>query len=170
MLTLNQGETGNSPTIDPIYPDTTHPDGYLGKLECGIYKPTPVISMSYGQGEIDLPANYTKRTCNEFMKLGLQGVSIVASSGDFGVASPPGDIGTDGLTGCLGPDAKIFDPQFPSTCPYVTSVGGTQIQGTQILADGTEPGPYGKFSSPCMFLHNSSKSCKQAPYMNPKQS
>lgn len=155
MLNLNLGETGNSPTIDPIYPDTTHADGYLGQLECGIYTPTPVISMSYGQAESDLPANYTKRTCNEFMKLGLQGVSIVVSSGDFGVASFPDDFGTEGSSGCLGPEGKIFNPQFPSTCPYVTSVGGTQIQGTQILPDGTEPGPYGKFSSQCRLVYNS---------------
>jgi hypothetical protein len=40
---------------------------------CGTYTPTHVISVSYGEAEIDLPEYYQKRQCNEFMKLGLQG-------------------------------------------------------------------------------------------------
>jgi tripeptidyl-peptidase I len=45
------------------------------------------------------------------MKLGLMGVSILVSSGDSGV-------------GCNGSE---FSPSFPSSCPYVTSVGATSI-------------------------------------------
>jgi tripeptidyl-peptidase I len=81
----------------------------------------------------DLPMNYTKRQCNEFMKLGLQGHSILAASGDYGVASFPSD-GVDG-TGCLGPDAKIFNPQYPGNCPYITSVGGTMLYPDQTIDD-----------------------------------
>lgn len=58
------------------------------------------------------------------MKLGLQGVSILFASGDYGVASFPGDGST---SGCLGPEQAIFNPQYPSGCPYVTSVGGSQL-------------------------------------------
>jgi tripeptidyl-peptidase-1 len=83
-----------------------------------------VISASYGQAEADLPAPYTRRQCNEFMKLGLQGVSILFASGDYGVASFPGD---GSASGCLGPEEIIFSPQYPSGCPYVTSVGGSQL-------------------------------------------
>ncbi|KAJ5438830.1 Aorsin [Penicillium daleae] len=125
------GETGNDPSIDPVYPDT-RPGGYKGKLQCGVYKPTNVISASYGQAEADLPVSYTKRQCNEFMKLGLQGHSILFASGDYGVASFPGD-GT--ANGCLGPEQKIFNPQYPSNCPYVTSVGGTMIYKDQTVKD-----------------------------------
>lgn len=52
------------------------------------------------------------------------GVTVLYSSGDSGVA------GNGNL--CLNPDGsqtasgKIFNPSFPSTCPYVTSVGATQ--------------------------------------------
>lgn len=97
-----------------------------------MYKPTNVISASYGQAEADLPMNYTKRQCNEFMKLGLQGHSILFASGDYGVASFPGDGSPNG---CLGPEGKIFNPQYPSNCPYVTSVGGTMIYEDQTVMD-----------------------------------
>ena len=107
-------------------------DFVSGKLQCGAYKPTNVISASYGECEQDLPYDYTARQCNEFMKLGLQGVSILFASGDFGVASAPGDGGPNG---CLGPEGKIFNPQYPSNCPYVTSVGGTMLYADQTVLD-----------------------------------
>lgn len=66
------GITGNSAGIDPPYPDPAT-GGYKGKLECGVYTPTNVISISYGQQENQLPRAYQERQCNEFMKLGLQG-------------------------------------------------------------------------------------------------
>ncbi|CAI7645716.1 unnamed protein product [Penicillium manginii] len=125
------GETGNDPKIDPVYPDNRE-GGYKGKLQCGVYKPTNVISASYGQSEADLPISYTKRQCNEFMKLGLQGHSILFASGDYGVASFAGD---GSANGCLGPEQKIFNPQYPSNCPYVTSVGGTMIYPDQTVDD-----------------------------------
>lgn len=91
-----------------------------------------MISASYGQAEADLPIAYTKRQCNEFLKLGLQGHSILFASGDYGVASFPGD---GSPSGCLGPEEKIFNPQYPSNCPYVTSVGGTMLYGDQTIHD-----------------------------------
>jgi hypothetical protein len=45
---------------------------------------TNVISISYGGQEADLPESYQTRQCAEFMKLGMQGVSIVLASGDSG--------------------------------------------------------------------------------------
>lgn len=123
------GETGDDPKYDAVYPHNVT-GGYMGQLECGIYTPTKVISASYGQAEADLPAPYVRRQCNEFMKLGLQGHSILFASGDYGVASFPDDIDTYGTSGCLGPEGLIFNPQYPSGCPYVTSVGGSQLNGT----------------------------------------
>jgi tripeptidyl-peptidase-1 len=105
-----------------VYPDP-RPGGYKGAKLLSIddqanqhrstpmrslKKPRNVISASYGQAEYDLPINYTKRQCNEFLKLGLQGHSILFASGDYGVASFPGDIGAP--NGCLGPEGKIFNP------------------------------------------------------------
>lgn len=74
------------------------------------------------------------------MKLGMQGVSLVFSSGDEGVASK---------WGCVGPENSVFNPNFPSNCefersshpracslltliqqgPYVTAVGATTLTG-----------------------------------------
>jgi tripeptidyl-peptidase-1 len=49
------------------------------------------------------------------MKLGLQGTSIFIASGDSGVAGRPGQENE-----CLGPNAKVFSPDFPANCPWVT--------------------------------------------------
>ncbi|PVH88867.1 putative Tripeptidyl-peptidase sed1 [Cadophora sp. DSE1049] len=124
------GLSGDSPGIDPVYPDPA-PGGYKGKNQCGTYKPTRVISVSYGVSEYDAPLSYTKRQCNEFLKLGLQGHTFVWASGDYGVASFPGD---DSDSGCLGADETIYNPSFP-TCPYVTNVGATRLYDTQTVKD-----------------------------------
>lgn len=58
------GETGNDPKLDPVYPDP-NAGGYKGQLQCGVYKPTNIISISYGEQEQDLPAYYQERQCNE---------------------------------------------------------------------------------------------------------
>lgn len=117
------GETGNSP-LDPPYPDPA-PGGYKGNLQCGVYKPTNVISISYGGQEIDLPASYQKRQCLEYAKLGLIGTSVFVSSGDSGVGDP-------GNTCAGGP----FSPDFPASCYAVTAVGSTFLPpGGNVLKD-----------------------------------
>ncbi len=75
-----------------------------------------MISISYGATEAALPDFYLKRQCNEWMKLALQGVTVVMSSGDSGVG---GDT-------CNGASGKIFEPDFASSCPYILSVGSTE--------------------------------------------
>ncbi|KAF2717180.1 subtilisin-like protein [Polychaeton citri CBS 116435] len=118
--------------LDPQYPDPQS-GGYKGKLQCGVYKPTNVISISYGGAEADLPISYQRRQCNEFMKLGLQGVSVCVSSGDSGVAGAAGDPGPNG---CLGDKGQIFAPDFPSSCPYLTTLGATYLPpGADVTKD-----------------------------------
>lgn len=114
------GETGNDPVLDPTYPD---PNGYKGQLMCGVYKPTNVISISYGEQEQDLPAYYQERQCNEFLKLGLQGTSIFVASGDTGVGGIPGD---GAANGCLR-NGTVFSPTQPNSCPWLTNVGATKV-------------------------------------------
>ncbi|THW17881.1 aorsin [Aureobasidium pullulans] len=118
------GETGNDPVLDPKYPNTHASNGYKGALQCGVYKPTNVISISYGEQEQDLPAYYQQRQCNEWLKLGLQGVSIFVASGDTGVGGIRGD---GSVNGCLGSNATVFSPTHPNSCPWLTNVGGTKI-------------------------------------------
>jgi tripeptidyl-peptidase-1 len=126
------GETGNDPAFDPAYPDSTS-GGYNGPLMCGTYKPTNVISISYGEQEIDLPPGYQQRQCNEFLKLGLQGVSIFVASGDTGVAGVAGT--NSAANGCLGSNGTIFNPTNPNSCPYVTNVGATMIAPNKTVED-----------------------------------
>lgn len=71
------GISGNK--FDPPYPDPKT-GGYKGKLQCGVYKPTNVISISYGSQEPFLPINYQKRQCNEYMKLGSKSTNLVPFS------------------------------------------------------------------------------------------
>ena len=116
------GECGDLPGVDPKYPDPG-PKGYNGKLQCGVFNPTNVFSLSYGGQEADVPIAYQKRQCDEYLKLGLQGVSFLFASGDAGVGNYPKPYGT----GCLGPGEKIFNPTWPNTCPWITNVGATKV-------------------------------------------
>jgi tripeptidyl-peptidase I len=73
-------------------------------------------------------AFYMERQCNEWMKLGMQGVTVVVASGDAGV----GENGN-----CIGPNFDIFTPYYISTCPYVLSVGATELN----TPSGQKPQP-----------------------------
>ncbi|KAF3089308.1 hypothetical protein TWF569_003174 [Orbilia oligospora] len=117
---------GNDLNKDAVYPNPAQ-GGYKGQRMCGTYDPTLVLSVSYGGNEADYTARYATRQCNEFLKLGLMGVSVLFASGDFGVAGY-GSACRDPVTGAYN-DGKSgrFTPDYPATCPYLTSVGGTYI-------------------------------------------
>ncbi|TIA00780.1 subtilisin-like protein [Aureobasidium pullulans] len=134
-------EGGDDPSQDGVFPDP-YKGGYKGKEDCGTFAPTKVISTSYGYNEADLTPFYEKRQCDEYMKLGLMGTSVLYSSGDYGVGGNSGQCIAANGTYNSGKDGR-FNPSFPATCPYVTAVGATQvIPGTNIitaLASGTQP-------------------------------
>lgn len=66
------------------------------------------------------------------MKLGLQGVSVVVSSGDSGVGSARGT----NIANCLGANGTVFVPDFPATCPYITTAGSTFLpRGASVAID-----------------------------------
>ena len=79
---------GDDPTQDGTYPDPY--GGYQGPKNCGGFSATKVISTSYSYNEHDLTPFYEMRQCHEYMKLGLMGVSVLYSSGDYGVAGNGG--------------------------------------------------------------------------------
>jgi tripeptidyl-peptidase-1 len=77
---------------------------------------------------------YENRQCNEYAKLGLSGTTFTFSSGDYGVAGNGGQC-IDPVTGSLnnGTSGK-FNPSFPGTCPYILSIGATQVNpGSSVL-------------------------------------
>jgi tripeptidyl-peptidase-1 len=117
---------GDWPYIDPAYPDPNE-GGYTGPLQCGGAPVSHVFSFSYNQIEAALPVAYQQRQCHEWMKLGLQGVSVLFASGDSGVANR---YNAGYLNSCLtspdkGPYVDIngtrFSPSFPCNCPWITS-------------------------------------------------
>lgn len=61
---------------------------------------------------------YVARTNVEFMKIGLRGVSVFASSGDSGANGRSDGECTD----------SVLHAVFPASSPYVTAVGATQMQ------------------------------------------
>ena len=162
------GECGNDATMDPSYPDTHTgwPDPYTGKLQCGVFKPTNVILMpEYWRQEHQLPTNYLQRQCAEFMKLGMQGVTVVAEAGDVGVQ---GDEPSSGFThNCLGKYGEVYNPSFPASCPWVTTVGSTVLPENSSAQGDNEIGNFiggGGFSN--IFTTPSYQKHSVANYLN----
>ncbi|EAQ88797.1 hypothetical protein CHGG_05416 [Chaetomium globosum CBS 148.51] len=120
---------GDDPVWDGVYPhDAATPGAYTGEPMCGVYNATKVISVSYGSNENARPANYRARECAEYMKLGLMGVTVLFSSGDTGVAGLRGQcVKPDGSYTPVAADYGEFNPMFPGTCPWITSVGGAAL-------------------------------------------
>ncbi|EGG07175.1 putative aorsin endoprotease precursor [Melampsora larici-populina 98AG31] len=117
------------PLQDGVYPN---PRGYNHR-DCGTVKPANIISISYGMNEADATHAYLTRQCNEYGKLGLMGVTFIFSSGDNGVAGNRGIcLNRDGTQSENGP---LFNPSFPGTCPYVTSIGATQLPAGKTVND-----------------------------------
>ncbi|KAF7319284.1 ATP-binding cassette transporter [Mycena chlorophos] len=97
--------------------------GYLDEINGLIAadsRPT-VMTTSDGWDEDQLSLAVSQGLCNAYMQLGAMGVSILWESGNGGVGAGEGEFCTE------------FVPASPSTCPWVTSVGGSQ----QILENFT---------------------------------
>lgn len=101
-----------------------------------------VISTSYDDDEQTVPLSYATRVCNELAQLGARGVSLFYAAGDDGVGSSGSCYSNNGT------NAKTFLPEFPSTCPYITSVGATKNFNPEVVAyDASGYAGGGGFSS-----------------------
>ena len=106
----------NTPTIN--YYSSERMSWFLVTV---LYSPKPpplVISISYSSEE-----RYISRgeadTLEEALKmLGVMGVTVLASAGDDGV-SPVGAR--------LDASRCSYTPLYPASCPYIVSVGATQV-------------------------------------------
>lgn len=87
-----------------------------------------VISTSYDDDEQTVSYAYATQACSMFAQLGARGVSVFFGSGDEGVGPAGYCVSNDGK------NTSMFLPQFPSTCPYVTSVGGTRNFDPEVAA------------------------------------
>ncbi|KAL7929774.1 peptidase S8/S53 domain-containing protein [Trichoderma chlorosporum] len=146
-LPITQFITGG---VAPYFPDPVEPAGtpdenepYLQYYEYLLSKSNAelpqVITNSYGDEEQTVPQAYAIRVCNQIGLMGLRGISILESSGDEGVGAS-----------CVATNSSTpqFNPIFPATCPYVTSVGGTVNFNPEIAWDGSSGGFSYYFSRP----------------------
>ncbi|KAI0746593.1 family S53 protease-like protein [Daedaleopsis nitida] len=109
-------------------------DGLMGFLDeanllLALEQPPLVLTTSYGLQEKTISLALTQKLCNVYAQLGARGTTILFASGDSG-------------PGCRS-DSNVFEPMFPSNCPYVTSVGGTQ----NFAPEEAWPGSSGGFSN-----------------------
>lgn len=114
-------------------------------LDCGTTSLTPVLSVSYGSPEINMPFKFAQRACSEYMKLALKGHTILFASGDWGPGGNPIPSGNVSAVSnaCINLkqpqngllNGTVFNPGFPSTCPYVLSVGATQLTSNETVQD-----------------------------------
>ncbi|KAK4546803.1 hypothetical protein LTR36_001535 [Oleoguttula mirabilis] len=130
-LPVGEYITGGLP---PFVPDLLEPNAstesnepYLPYYQYLLSQPNSnlpyVITNSYGDHEETVPQKYATRVCNMIGMMGLRGRTILESSGDEGVGAV--------CRANSGSDEPQFTPQFPGTCPYVTTVGGTQFSNPE---------------------------------------
>lgn len=118
---------GRPPFIPDLNTPTNTNEPYLDWLDYILNHPNPphVISTSYGEEEQTVPKSFAYRACQGFATLGARGVSMMFSSGDGGVGDRNPDPATQICITNDGRNVTRFMPSFPTTCPFVTSVGGT---------------------------------------------
>ncbi|KAH9011948.1 subtilisin-like protein [Lactarius deliciosus] len=95
----------------------------------GLWSVPQTVSTPYGLPEYKVPPDYATHVCNLFAQLGARGSSVLFASGNDGVGH--GDCLVKDGTG----NSRVqFLPTFPSTCPWVTSVGGTTGYNPEVAA------------------------------------
>jgi tripeptidyl-peptidase I len=125
--------TGGSPPYiaDRLTPKNTN-EPYLDWLNYVLNQTSlpQVISTSYADDEQTVPLSYALSVCSGFAQLGARGVSLFFGSGDSGVG-PPGYCLTND-----GHNTSTFLAMFPTSCPYITSVGATKFIPEIVATDG----------------------------------
>ncbi|KAI0015195.1 tripeptidyl-peptidase 1 precursor [Xylariomycetidae sp. FL0641] len=115
--------TGGSPPFNPDLATTENTnEPYLVWVNwlLGQESIPQVISTSYADDEQTVPKSYAVRVCQQLAQVGARGTSLFYASGDAGVGPT--------LDECVSNDGKnktMFIPLFPSSCPFVTTVGAT---------------------------------------------
>ncbi|KAK1225614.1 hypothetical protein PQX77_011441 [Marasmius sp. AFHP31] len=136
--------TGGSP---PFIPDSQTPtntnEPYLDWLNFILNQTSIplVFTTSYGDDEQTVPKDYAISVCNLLAQLGARGSSVLYSSGDFGVGG--GDCKTND-----GRNRTQFQPAFPASCPFVTTVGGTTRTNPEVAVSFSGGGFSNYFARP----------------------
>ena len=77
MFQTNAGQNSLLDALDNVYCDHTY--------QCGLYEPTNVLSISWEN--LENGSKLQTRECDEYLELGMQGVSILFASGDQGITA-----------------------------------------------------------------------------------
>lgn len=120
LLTWSTG--GDPPFVPDVDNPTVDNEPYLTWVNYVLKQQfvPQVISNSYEDNEQTVPYSYAHVVCSQFAQLSARGVSIIFGSGDGGV----GGVQPGGSCISNANNQTAFIPLFPSSCPYVTSVGG----------------------------------------------
>lgn len=112
-----------------------------------------VHSVSYGDVEDSIDPDFRNRTDYEFMKFGVSGRTVVFASGDSGVSCK----------------SSKFHPDWPTSSPYVTSVGGTTSL-TKVWSEGgggfSNVSPTPDYQADAVKAYLSSGSAPNSKYFN----
>lgn len=145
-----------SDLLDALHGSFCDAEQRKGGFMCGGDSLTSVLSVSADEAELfGESAAYQRKAYHEFMKLGLQGKTIIFSSGNYGVAVnpifgyPPCEVNgcvpqdlNENTTPYIVNNGTIFMPGFPSNGPYVLSVvlsvGATRLEPNQTVFDHEE--------------------------------
>ncbi|CAM9447056.1 unnamed protein product, partial [Phaeothamnion confervicola] len=133
MAGLSPNATTSFYSVADRNPYSYENEGFLAWLFfAGCQENPPLVhSLSYADEEWSLfapavpnAAEYARRMDDEFVKLALRGVTVIAASGDDGAAGPRLQVSF----GAKSTDAcESSSPQWPASSPYVTSVGATTL-------------------------------------------
>jgi subtilase family serine protease len=114
--------------------NSTNSNGVFTSLQYAVTNKTaPIISISYGDCEIDLgSANYTQLNAI-LQQAATQGQTVIAAAGDSGSTDCYGETGT----GLSNATLESLAVDFPGSSQYVTSMGGTEFPAADVAAGNT---------------------------------
>ncbi|KAJ7617915.1 subtilisin-like protein [Roridomyces roridus] len=130
LIQINNATNPNLTTIDP---DVLEPDldvQYTIGSEADVGEPIARQEISAKP----------KKLCNTFASLSARGISVLFASGDGGVRGVH-----DNPTQC---NQTTFIPVFPSSCPWVITIGGTQGFSPEVATNFTGGGFSNLFPQP----------------------
>ena len=107
----------NTPTIQYYTTYETFAEWAQSVANSGVQPPL-IISISYGDDERKVTASEYQLFETSTLKIGAMGSTIFIAAGDDGVHT--------GQTR-VNPALCGYTPQYPTSCPYVISVGATQV-------------------------------------------
>ena len=111
----------NTPTIHTYFRSNSMAEWFLNLAHSR--NPPLVLSLSYGADENRITQGEALIMQNAAIRLGTRGVTIVVAAGDDGVSSPYARS---------NPSQCGYVPSWPASCPYITSIGATQVRFTLI--------------------------------------